>query len=209
MRYGARSHRGEALGGKRPAARTCTALAGAGGRGYRVHPFSEAEKSTLRLLDAGGSRRWLAYGSTLLSVVVTDAFIFYLQLGDGDILAVSESGEVERPLPRDERLMANETSSLCQEHAWHEVRTTFHLIAGSPPALILASTDGYANSFRDEQSFRRVGMDLLQLIRDEGPQVVEQNLEGWLAEASRCGSGDDVTVGIVYRVASEGGTPGR
>lgn len=167
-------------------------------------PFSGAEQQILSLLDPGNPRRLLAYGSTLLTVVVTDAFIFYLQLGDGDILVVSDSGQVDRPLPPDERLIANETTSLCQEQAWREARTRFQVISESPPALILASTDGYANSFRDEDSFLRVGSDLLQLIRCEGLDVVEQNLESWLAEASRVGSGDDVTLGMLYRTASSG-----
>ena len=44
---------------------------------------------------------YLAYGSTLLAVIVAPTFILYLQLGDGDILTVSASGEVERPLAKD------------------------------------------------------------------------------------------------------------
>ncbi len=142
----------------------------------------------------------LAYGATLLSVLVTDSFILYLQLGDGDILTVSETGQVERPMPRDERLLGNETTSLSSEQAWRDVQVRFQVTAGTPPALILLSTDGYANSFRDESSFSKVGSDLLDLLRAEGVDKVNDSLKLWLAEASQAGNGDDITLGIICRM---------
>src|SRR5262249_42796442 len=53
----------------------------------------------------------LAYGSTLLAAVVSDSSVCYLQLGDGDILAVSGSAEVTRPWPRDGDQLGDETAS--------------------------------------------------------------------------------------------------
>jgi len=162
-------------------------------------PFSEAEWQRLGQKKTESVYR-LAYGATLLLVVATDSFIFYLQLGDGDILSVSATGEVTRPLPKDARLIANETTSLCMEQAWREVRTGFQVITRDPPALILAATDGYANAFRDEASFSQVGPDLLRLIREEGPPFIERNLESWLNESSEAGSGDDISIGLLYRL---------
>src|SRR5581483_11072443 len=52
----------------------------------------------------------LAYGATTLTVALTQSSVIYLQLGDGEIITVSESGEVSKPLPEDERLLANETT---------------------------------------------------------------------------------------------------
>jgi hypothetical protein len=144
-------------------------------------------------------RPYLAYGATLLVVVVTAAFILYWQLGDGDILTVADNGEVSKPLPGDERLFANETTSLCAEQAWRDVRTAFQVLVGAPPALILVASDGYANSYCDEAGFLQVGRDLLAIIRTEGLEYVDANLETWLDEVSRQGSGDDVTLGILYR----------
>ena len=69
----------------------------------------------------------------------------------------------------------------------------------SLPALILVSTDGYANSFREEHGFLAVGVDLMKMIRSEGLGPIRKNLESWLREASELGSGDDVTVGILWR----------
>jgi serine/threonine protein phosphatase PrpC len=118
-------------------------------------------------------RRRLIYGSTVLMVMALETAVFYLQLGDGDILTVSNSGEVSRPLPPDERLLDNETTSLCTEQAWRDVRTGFQRLTDAPPALILATTDGYPNSFRDEMSFLQMGAELLNLIREEGFEAVE------------------------------------
>jgi hypothetical protein len=156
----------------------------------------------------------VAYGTTLLAVLLTDRFVSYLQLGDGDILVVSEKGEVSRPVPPDERLFANETTSMCSlgttggrnlptagpTGAWVDFRTRLAPLLPTAPALIVVSTDGYANSFSTKADFERVGSDLLELLRSKGRVYVEGNLDSWLAEASKVGSGDDVTVGLIYRV---------
>ena len=140
----------------------------------------------------------LAYGATLLAILMTDDFILYLQLGDGDILTVSEQGDVARPLPKDARLFANETTSLCAPDAWKDFRVSFQRLI-KPPALILASTDGYANSFRDETAYSQVGTDLWKMIRKDGLPAVS-DLQSWLTETSRGGSGDDITLGLICQL---------
>jgi hypothetical protein len=193
-------------------------------------PLSPGELATLEQKDGAAARRLveatplLAYGTTLLVVLVTDAAILYLQLGDGDVLTVSAAGEVARPVPADARLFANETTSLCSRQAWRDFRIGVQplradgdgpvsgpgvlaapAVGAAPvvpavPALILVSTDGYANSFRDEAGFQRVGSDLLELVRAEGIDAVDASLAAWLGEASRLGSGDDVTLGVICRL---------
>ncbi len=171
-------------------------------RSLQRQPFTAQE---LEPLDAAARRQLealpaLAYGTTLLTVVVAANFILYLQLGDGDLLTVSESGDVVRPIPKDARLIANETTSLCSPKAWNDVQIYFQTLAGAPPALILAATDGYANAYRDDASFQQVARDYWALLRDEGEQAVKPNLTGWLHEASQQGSGDDITVGLIWRL---------
>jgi serine/threonine protein phosphatase PrpC len=139
------------------------------------------------------------YGATLIGVVVTDSFAFYFQVGDGEILTVSDAGEVWRPLPPDDRLLGNETTSLCSLDAWRDFRVYFRAHSQSPPALILLSTDGYINSFTDAGEFLKVGPDFLKLINSAGLDAVAEKLEGWLTEASQKGSGDDITLGIISR----------
>lgn len=170
----------------------------------RSNPWSEelealAKKEGAAARQAVEANPLLAYGATLLTVLVTESFLLYLQLGDGDILTVAEGGEVSRPLAGDERLFANETTSLCASNAWRDMRIRFQTLSSLPPALILLSTDGYANSFREDAGFLKVGSDLLEIIRADGLDQVKANLETWLTEASQAGSGDDVTLGILCR----------
>jgi hypothetical protein len=164
-------------------------------------PFTEAEVAPL---DAPGRQAVeahpaLAYGSTLLSVILTPAAILYFQLGDGDLLTVAADGSVARPLPPDARLLGNETTSLCAPRAADDVRVYCQTLAGAPPALILAASDGYANAFRDDAGFLQVARDLWDLLRTEGEAAVRPHLRGWLDEASQQGSGDDISVAILWR----------
>jgi serine/threonine protein phosphatase PrpC len=161
----------------------------------RTEPLSESE---LSLLGAGASRESsIAYGATLLVAAVNERFAIYLQLGDGEILTVSDRGDVTRPLSKDDRLFGNETTSLCANEAWRDFRVHFQPLTQSPPALVLLSTDGYPNSFRDESGFLKVGSDILDMVQENGLASVQDHLAGWLSDSTRAGSGDDVTLGIL------------
>ncbi len=142
----------------------------------------------------------IAYGATVLLAAVAGGRALYLQLGDGDLLVVDDGGQVSQPLAPDARLFAGETTSLCGPDAWKDVRLACRPLGDAPPALILLSTDGYANSFREPAGFLRVGGDLLEIIRAEGIDAVSASLEPWLEETSRYGSGDDVTLGLACRL---------
>jgi serine/threonine protein phosphatase PrpC len=84
-----------------------------------AHPFTAEEIG--RVAEQSGAQvraleedPYLAYGATLLASLVAEDLVLYLQLGDGDILAVGEAGQTWRPLPADAQLVANRTTSLCQ-----------------------------------------------------------------------------------------------
>lgn len=137
------------------------------------------------------------YGATLLAVLIADSFHLYVQIGDGDMLTVTVSGQVFRPpLPTDSRLLGNETTSLCMAEAWRSVRLFFQPLAGPPPALILLATDGYANSFVDVDGFEQVGVDLFRTLQSDGPETIAMHLPSWLQDTSTSGSGDDITVAL-------------
>ncbi len=159
--------------------------------------FSEKEKVSLVQKEIEGNPH-LAYGATLLAVLITDIFILALQLGDGDILSVDALGETTRLIPKDQKLMANETTSLCTQDAWKEVRVRVMPLLEEPPAMILVSTDGYSNSFKEDKDFLKIGRDYLLMTR-EGIDVLANSLEGILQESSERGSGDDITLGIIRR----------
>lgn len=141
----------------------------------------------------------LAYGATLLLLIVTEEFFACLQLGDGDIVILAQDGQVSRPIESDARHIANETTSLCSPEAWQNVRTYFQTLAGKPPVLLFASTDGYANAFRSPEGFLSVAKDLADILASDGEDAIREALPGWLEDASREGSGDDVTLAILWQ----------
>jgi hypothetical protein len=167
------------------------------------HPFTPEELSKLEESDGSDARvsveedPVLAYGSTLLVVAAARTFILYLQLGDGDILAVDASGKTYRPLPHDERLVGNQTTSLCQPESWNEFRTRVDRNPDEFASMVLASTDGYSNSFRSEEDFLTIGRDYLNLVREDGLDVLSEELPKILSEASEKGSGDDITLSLL------------
>ena len=154
-----------------------------------------------------------AYGTTLIAALMLPECAVYLQLGDGDVLIVGENGaEPSRPLPGDERSFANETASLGSTIAAPAIRrpgsargpsADFRVrvvpMSTAAPALILLTTDGYANAFVSDADFRQAATDILKLARTEGWEFVERHLNEWLTEASSQGSGDDVTVVLLIR----------
>ncbi|HEX8264325.1 MAG TPA: PP2C family serine/threonine-protein phosphatase [Pyrinomonadaceae bacterium] len=173
----------------------------------KKEPFSEEEFKNLEKKSDAKARKLveenplLAYGATSLTIALEEDFAIYMQLGDGDILNVSSSGEVMKPLPEDDRLLANETTSLCLPKAEKDMRFLVQKFDGKEiPAMILLSTDGYLNSFSSEAGFFQAGTDILQMLAEEkGFEAVNDNLKAWLEEATQMGSGDDCTVGIIYR----------
>jgi hypothetical protein len=166
-------------------------------------PFSEQELKHLEEREGPAARREvlegpaLAYGTTLLLAGVDDRGVVIFQVGDGDILTVSSSGVVTRPLPPDPRSVGNATASLALSSAWQDARSRSLPAGADAPVLVMASTDGYANSFEDDSGFLKVGSDLLAMIRANGLDEVNGQLEGWLGEVSELGSGDDVSLGLL------------
>jgi serine/threonine protein phosphatase PrpC len=166
------------------------------------NPFSEAELTNLEELEGAEGRAAvmsspeLAYGATLLAAAATDRVLLYLQLGDGEILSVNAQGTTTRPLPPDDRLIANQTTSLCQPEAWRDFRSAW-VTNGALPSLVLLSTDGYANSFRSDDDFLKIGQDYLEIIREQGISSLAEELPAILTEATQQGSGDDITLAIL------------
>ncbi|HEY0083295.1 MAG TPA: protein phosphatase 2C domain-containing protein [Pyrinomonadaceae bacterium] len=171
-------------------------------------PFREEEFTRMIEKDGEKARRLveanphLAYGATSLSFLLTPTYALYLQLGDGEMITVSERGEIGHPLPEDSRLLANETTSLCLDKAASDFRLAVCPHGdGDLPALILMTTDGYYNSFSTAAGFYQVGSDLIQMLRErDGFGTVNRGIKGWLEEATAAGSGDDCTLAIICRM---------
>ncbi len=172
---------------------------------FEKNPILETERE--RLISKNGfspdinnnlSDPILFYGTTLLAAGVSDSLIILLQLGDGDILTVDPLGKVSQPMPHDDNLFADETTSLCLPNAEQYMRYVVLEPQTNQTKLLLISTDGYSKSFIKDSDFLEVGPDFLELLENEGIATVENNLKKWLDETSRLGSGDDITLGIIY-----------
>jgi serine/threonine protein phosphatase PrpC len=152
-----------------------------------------------------------AYGATLLLLIITQSYAVYLQLGDGEMLVVSEETtacglstslpEATGPLPKDPQLIANETSSLCCDDALRRFRVRFQVLGPIVPSLFLICTDGYSNAFESPAGFQQTATDLLKALGTSGIETVDASFAEELEHVSTMGSGDDVTVVVVYRLA--------
>ncbi|HEX3932974.1 MAG TPA: protein phosphatase 2C domain-containing protein [Nocardioides sp.] len=160
----------------------------------KAHPFTDAES---RRAGADlGSDPVVAYGATLLVVVVGDRGVGLAQIGDGDAL-VRTHGFATRPVPGDPRLVAGETTSLCLDTAVSDFR--YAALPGSAdPDLVLLASDGYGNSFADKDWWRAVVGDLAWFLTDHDFEDFATQFPTWLGESAQVG-GDDVSAVVIAR----------
>lgn len=167
------------------------------------HAIADAEWATLAAAEGDDALATvradplLAYGATLIAALALPGCLVLTQLGDGDLVAVDAQGVCSRPVPNDERLGGNITTSICRPGAEADFRSVVLDGSAATPALLLLSTDGYANSFRSDADFLQVGADFLGLLRQHGAAAVEKQLGGILEHASTHGSGDDITLAML------------
>lgn len=142
------------------------------------------------------------YGTTLLGLVVAYDFIFALQIGDGDMAFVDESG-VERII-EPQKMLGTETFSLSNENPWKYANSHFQRLEfiEKAPCMFMVSTDGFANSFINDDEYLVSCRDYYSTILEYGDKAVQENLEEWLCQTSQEGCGDDITLVIagVYEV---------
>lgn len=143
--------------------------------------------------------RLLAYGATLMAVLVTASYAAFWQIGDGDIRIAWPDHATEAPVPGDARLIGNETTSLCTEQAWRDFRFHFQPFFEMTPMLILCATDGYGNAFRRPEDFEKAVADFAEMAAADQIDQINAHLPGWLTDATVSGSGDDVTLGLICR----------
>lgn len=137
------------------------------------------------------------YGTTLLGLLVTPLFLFAFQIGDGDITYVSE-GEVN-PLVAADKILGTETHSLSKGDAWEKANAAVYRNdpMGRNDAMILLSTDGFSNSYRDEEAFKTACREYRSSVRLHGAEAVSRHLKAWLDETSEKGCGDDITLMMI------------
>lgn len=144
-----------------------------------------------------------AFGTTLIAVLAAHDFLLMLQIGDGDVLVVDETGNVTRPLGDDPAAFADETTSMCSSTAWVHARVHGQPLPDSE-ALVMLATDGYSKSYADNADFGQIGPDYLGLVRSHGFNQVIGFLPAFLDRVTTDGCGDDVTLGLVHVMPGSG-----
>lgn len=138
------------------------------------------------------------YGSTLVGIMITPIFVFAFQIGDGDMTYISKNG-VEQVLVSD-KILGTETHSLSKENSWLKAisvvrRKDYDEVL---PALYMLSTDGFSNSYKNEEEFAKTCSDYYLMTKEHGADVIKANLNVWLTETSEQGCGDDITLLMCY-----------
>lgn len=140
------------------------------------------------------------YGSTLLGLVITEEFLFAFQLGDGDIVKVSENGVYH--VIEGDKILGTETHSLSKAESWKKAITFIRKREEKEllPVMYMLSSDGLANSYKNDEEFQKTCRDYYDLLKEHGVKEVSNHLKTWLQETSKLGSGDDITVLFAYEV---------
>lgn len=151
---------------------------------------SEGEKDKVEI--------YKEYGTTLVGLLITPIFLFAFQIGDGDITYVDNNG-IEEVLVSD-KILGTETHSLSKVDSWEKAITVVRRrsIKGSMPSLFMLSTDGFSNSYKNEEEFKKTCVDYFEMTKRYGCDVIGANLKGWLSETSEQGCGDDITLLMCY-----------
>jgi len=90
---------------------------------------------------------------------------------------------------------------LCDKEADSLFRFYYQPVIGQLPDLILLSTDGYSNSFPNDNEFQKTALDYNNLYKEEGMSFIRKNISGWLKETTIHGSGDDLTAILVFQTS--------
>ena len=164
----------------------------------RLHTRSKREIP----LDAAGNKDkeaiYRMYGSTLLGLVLTREFLFAFQLGDGDIVKVSDGGVYS--IIEADKLLGTETHSLCKMESWKKAITFIgkREEKEQQPVLYMLSSDGFSNSYKNDAEFQKTCIEYYNLLKEHGVKAVSDHICTWLQETSELGSGDDITVLFAY-----------
>ncbi len=134
------------------------------------------------------------FGTTLLGLVIHPEFVFAVQIGDGDIVCVDNAGV--KHLIEPDKFLGTETYSLSNDKPWKHaiIRLQRLSIKDSVPYLFMMFSDGFSNSFVDDEQFKIACKDYFEIIGQYGPEAVQNNLEEWLDDTSTKGCGDDITL---------------
>ena len=167
----------------------------------RVLKAHSNNKREVPLLEDGEKNKqeiFKQYGSTLVGLMITPVFLFAFQLGDGDISYIDDNGFDQ--VLHTEKILGTETHSLSKTDSWKRAISAVRRrdSASESPFAFLLSTDGFANSYKNEDEFKKTCLDYYSMLKEHGAEAVNANLREWLTETSEMGCGDDITLLIAF-----------
>lgn len=179
-----------------------------------AHPYSYEERSLLdspmRSIEPSRMKRPATqtlsaqleqvrpYGAAVAFVLATDGHIAYASIGDVDLVAITGNGTPVRALSMSEEV-GEATFSLCMPNAASYFQTEFHtLTEEGAPSLVFVSSDGFSKSFATEREFLDTCRAYSDALRPMSIVSLSSDLIKWLEETTNQGSGDDITVGLLF-----------
>ena len=158
------------------------------------NPFIDSE---LCLLNDANKREvlqnfFLAYGTTFLCVAEIGNFVYIVQLGDGNCVLVKDNSIVF-PVETDDRLKFNFTTSLCADDAFNNIRDK--VLPVEAGTIFVLTSDGVYNSFENEEAY----VDFVKTVcENTASNELNTELQDFLPKLSKNGSGDDVSLAILF-----------
>jgi hypothetical protein len=149
-----------------------------------------------------------AYGTTFVGALACPGWLVLVQVGDGEIGVVLDSGEPLAPLP-DDGHAGTATTSLALPDAASVARVATVPTGDAPAAVVWLCTDGFATAQADPAWRTLVAGQLLAQSATLGAEGLAERLPGWLEPAAMTG-GDDTSMAVLVdtgrstkRVAAE------
>ncbi|MBP5748270.1 MAG: protein phosphatase 2C domain-containing protein [Treponema sp.] len=139
------------------------------------------------------------YGCTaVVYFSIKDTPTWYaFKIGDSDFYA-SFDGKFVKPIADDPLCYENVTTSLCDSNAFMHFRFPEVQYLGRLPETVFLSSDGVADSFTDEDFFKKFYLQLQFAFDEDGQLKAGTDIRESLPDLSVNGSGDDVSLaGIV------------
>lgn len=170
---------------------------------YELNPFTEDElkavsdkyKGKYTSEDVRVKKIEKAYGCTLIMYVVTEAYSFGMQIGDGKCVLVNREGTFSEPIPWDENCQLNVTTSICDDDAIQEFR---FFVSNEKPAAVFCGSDGIDDSYTNEEELHALYRSILKIFIEHGNEVGKKEIEEYLPTLTKKGSGDDVSIALIF-----------
>jgi hypothetical protein len=160
----------------------------------------DKERYTSKDNDVVERRLYTAYGTTLLVAVKFGQQLLLLQVGDGTCAVLHQDGTFSVPIPTDERIFLNMTTSLSDEDAFLEIRhAVIDCDTNSPkcPVAVFLSSDGVDNYYplnENEKHLYKLYAVIIGSILAVGFEATVDGIGNDVLPHLKTGSRDDISL---------------